>query len=243
MDKNEPLTIDEIHGVALEIMKDVDRFCRDNNIPYSLACGTLLGAVRHKGFIPWDDDVDLFMLREDYDRFISSYKSDKYNLIALGYAKVVDPTTSVKDDSTSFNYGVFVDIFPLDHVPEDMTAQKEHIHKLMSTHNRIYHRQKKDILSIIKSYRHSMQWWVNKLYKIANDPRYTSSPLVAHAVGARKCKVILNQDRFKSLVDIPFEGYKFLGFSDTHSYLVMDFGPDYMTPKRWSHSLEVYKTK
>lgn len=239
--KNEPLTIDEIHGIALEIMKDIDRFCRANNIPYSLACGTLLGAVRHKGFIPWDDDADIFMLREDFDRFISSYHSDKYKLMTMGYAKVVDPSTSVKDDSTSQDYGVFVDIFPLDRVPEEPAAQKERIHKLMSTHNRIYHRQKKDIVSILKSYRHSLQWWLNRLHKIALDPQYLSSPLVAHAVGARRCKVIINRDWFKTLVDMPFEGYDFLGFSDTHSYLVIDFGADYMTPKKWSHRLEVYK--
>ncbi len=105
MDNKTELTIQEKQEIILGILKDIDRFCRDNDIPYSLSSGTLLGAVRHGGFIPWDDDADMFMLREDFDRFVKIYKSDKYHLLfntrsddeffASGYAKVNDPDTYI----------------------------------------------------------------------------------------------------------------------------------------------------
>ena len=66
----------EIQLRLLDILTDVDRFCRSEGLRYSIAYGTLLGAVRHKGFIPWDDDVDILMPRPDFERFIASYGQD-----------------------------------------------------------------------------------------------------------------------------------------------------------------------
>ena len=243
------LTVKDKQKILLDIMKDIDRFCRANHIPYSISSGTLLGAVRHGGFIPWDDDADMFMLREDFDRFVSTYNSDKYHLLyntrkkdeflASGYAKVNDPTTYVDDDSTLTKYGIAVDVFPLDSVPEDPKEQRLYMHKLMSIHNRIYHRQKKDIVSIIKSYRHSLDWWWNKMDSAVHEGRYTASPLVAHVLGTTNYRTVIRKDRFDSLVDTHFEDYDFLAFSDPHSYLAMVYGPDYMTPRQWSHDYKI----
>lgn len=251
MDNNNELTLQEKQSIILEIMKDIDGFCRKNNIPYTLSSGTLLGAVRHGGFIPWDDDADMFMLREDFDRFVATYKSDRFGLLfntrsdkeffASGYAKVNDPTTHIAETLTMANHGVFVDIFPLDNVPDDAEERKRHMHKVMSIHNRIYHRQRRDIISIIKSYRHSLDWWMDKMNATVRGAKYAGSHLVAHIVGSNNYRTVIERDRFKTLADISFEGHKFLGFSDTDSYLTMVYGPDYMTPKKWSHNLKVYR--
>ena len=251
MENKTELTIKEKQEILLGILKDLDRFCRANDIPYSISSGTLLGAVRHGGFIPWDDDADMFMLREDFDRFVKIYRSDRYHLLfntrteeeffASGYAKVNDPTTYRGESLTMTHLGVSVDIFPLDYVPNDPRERKRYMHKIMSIHNRIYHRQRKDLISIIKSYRHSLDWWMNKMNETVHDPAYKGNRLVAHIVGSQNYRTVIDKDRFKTLTDIPFEGYNLRAFKDTHSYLEMVYGPDYMKPKEWSHNTKVYR--
>ena len=113
------------------------------------------------------------------------------------------------------------------------------MHRVMRLHNRIHHRQKKDIISIIKSYRHSLDWWWNRLDATVHAGTYAGSPLVAQAIGTDNYRTVLRRDRFETLTDIPFEGYNFLGFSDPHSYLEMLYGPDYLTPKKWSHNIRI----
>ena len=70
------MTLREVQLFELDILKDVHEFCMANHINYSLAYGTLIGAIRHKGFIPWDDDRDIVMPRPDHDRFCRTYKSE-----------------------------------------------------------------------------------------------------------------------------------------------------------------------
>lgn len=78
------LSLDELREVELDILKTFHNFCEENKIKYYLSNGTLLGAVKYRGFIPWDDDIDVFVPREDYDRLISIFKdSEKYHLFAF----------------------------------------------------------------------------------------------------------------------------------------------------------------
>ena len=118
-----------LHSKLLEMMIDLDAFCNSHNINYVLAGGNALGAVRHKGFIPWDDDFDVQMTRDNYDKFLSSYKSnDKYYLqkdntdYPLQFSKLRANNTAFIEDIPyrrkykAIHQGVFIDIFPVDKV-------------------------------------------------------------------------------------------------------------------------------
>ena len=77
MDNRKPMTLDEQKKVMLNILVEFAKFCDEHNLMYYLDAGTLIGAVRHKGFIPWDDDIDVNMPQKDYDKFIEEYDEEK----------------------------------------------------------------------------------------------------------------------------------------------------------------------
>ena len=120
--------MNELQQVQLNILKEFIRVCEKHHLTYFLVGGTCLGAVRHKGFIPWDDDIDVGLPREDYDKFIElqdefkgtgyfiqTYKTDpKY---IYNYAKLRDSNTTYIENyhkTIQINHGVWVDIFPID---------------------------------------------------------------------------------------------------------------------------------
>ena len=114
----------------LDILLYVDKVCKEHNIRYWLSSGTLLGAVRHGGFIPWDDDLDIEMLREDYDKFIEvfkdnddyalqTYKSDKHYYRT--FAKVRDLHSQISEFELDKHYkyrGIFIDVFSIEYLPK-----------------------------------------------------------------------------------------------------------------------------
>lgn len=120
------LTIEDAKQIELEILDYIDTLCKKHNINYIINYGTLIGAVRHEGFIPWDDDIDLSMPREDYQRFINIFQKEKskYKLLSLetdknyfnNFIKIIDSTTKIIDTRNTKTYesGVFIDIFPMD---------------------------------------------------------------------------------------------------------------------------------
>lgn len=122
----------KVQLLELEIAKELKRICEKNNIKYFIAWGTLLGAVRHGGFIPWDDDMDFGMLREDYERFINVCEKEldpKFFLqtwdtdpnFPFAYAKLRLKGTHFLEkfsEGSRMNNGIFIDIFPMDNVPD-----------------------------------------------------------------------------------------------------------------------------
>lgn len=135
----------DIQMISLDILKDVHSFCVNNNIKYTLQGGTLLGAIRHKGFIPWDDDIDIAMPRQDYERFINTYKSEKgYQVFSrelpasedvfISYARICEMDLTVVDDSAyKWNLrktGVWIDLFPLDGVEDNIVKRKKSCQKI-----------------------------------------------------------------------------------------------------------------
>lgn len=125
------LSLKELQICSLQILKKVHSFCLKNDIKYSLAYGTLLGAVRHKGFIPWDDDIDIMMPRPEYERFCNTFQADGVTLYCyqndpscyLSYARVCDDVNTVSSRNSwrygGGNTGVWIDIFPIDGVEDD----------------------------------------------------------------------------------------------------------------------------
>ncbi len=127
-EKRQPLGLKECQSVSLDILLYFDAFCRDRGLRYALAYGTLLGAVRHGGYIPWDDDIDLFMDRKTYEQMIKTFSDPcgRYRCISfeqdtyyLPYAKIVDTRTEQFPDNTKpwEGLGVGIDVFPLDTFP------------------------------------------------------------------------------------------------------------------------------
>lgn len=130
------IEIDELKRIQLDILKHIDEFCLKNGLTYFISGGTLIGAVRHKGFIPWDDDIDIMMKRDDYDKLIKLYLAkDKscYKLYSFEqdkkfpypYAKMDDSRTVLDEEITdSYKMGVNIDIFPIDTISDDINIQK-----------------------------------------------------------------------------------------------------------------------
>lgn len=131
----ERLTIEDMKAIELEIMDEIDRICRAHGLGYCLAYGSLLGAARHGGFIPWDDDMDVTMMRADYEQFAANFSSwcrvDRFKLLdcrqggsIFPFLKVVDSTTRVQENFTAKGIanGVWVDVFPIDAVPASPQA-------------------------------------------------------------------------------------------------------------------------
>lgn len=133
----------ELQSESLSILKDVHAFCVEHNIMYSVAYGTLLGTIRHKGFIPWDDDVDIIMPREQYNRFCKEFKSDRYifecpenaEAYYLAFGRVYDNIATTSESVVPWhkrNSGVWIDVFPADFVSDDLNDFLSYKEKLQN---------------------------------------------------------------------------------------------------------------
>ena len=130
--------MEEYKSVVLEVLVSIDRICRENGLTYMLMYGTLIGAVRHSGFIPWDDDIDIAMPREDYYKLadIIAKQETGLNFLTIDncpdtiypYGKICDTRTVIKEKNFKqvSGYGAFVDVFPLDYMPDDQAEREKY---------------------------------------------------------------------------------------------------------------------
>ena len=150
--------LNELKKIELDIMKHIHAFCEENDIKYVLCFGTLIGAVRHQGFIPWDDDIDIYMFREDYEKFRRLFPeygqkhklyiaaSDTTPCLPRAMAKVCDARTKLIEPINQYSddIGVFVDIWPLDGTPSSKIGRFFWNKKILFAHRLFYSGIEKD---------------------------------------------------------------------------------------------------
>lgn len=260
------LSLDEIKSVELEILKYVVSICDKHKLKYFLAYGTLIGAIRHKGFIPWDDDVDIVMPREDYNRLLEIMRNEKGQyecLIPLenGYfyefAKVIDTNTSVQEISTiKARCGVWIDIFPMD----GLNRNDKLSYFLLILCNRCR------AAAVNKCFPHRTSgifilaeylfWKVCRLIgfkpflrlslKLSQKYKYDDCDIVGYASSYPAHNKYLKKDWFAESDFAVFENVKFRIPVGYHEYLTTQYG-DYMQlppeNKRVSHHMEAYRIK
>lgn len=261
--------LEELKVLQMDVLQAIDEYCQDNSISYSLACGSMLGAVRHKGYIPWDDDIDIYMLRDDYEKmmhlFPNVYK-DHFCISSLERSKTWDKTFAKAYDNRTLVienndydelFGVNIDIFPIDEVPDDEMEWEKYDAK----RRKLIREYQTLVTPIPFGYTpiEMARWLYYKLPKVINSKKRKT------VLRRRLCEKIdcnckkyrnqgynrvfeccqglfqkhpFNKSIFNSIVYYPFEDRQFQGFENYDEYLRNGFG-DYMKlppeEKRISH--------
>ena len=262
--------IDEAKKLLVEAAKHLDELCEKNGLTMYLAAGSLLGAVRHKGFIPWDDDIDVFMTRPDYDRLVEICRADnngRYKLLAheldknylYTFGKMVDTRTLLieKGGDAGVEMGLFIDIFPLDGLGNDVETAKKHMKKVQKLINL-------NLSFLVKPWRKEVPFLKNaaiaacrvlatvygkerihkKLYESLHSLPYEDSALVGGFCDQTSDSRIWPKEIFFGKERLPFEDTSFYAPSGWDEYLTRFFG-DYMTPpppekQVLTHGYELY---
>lgn len=144
----------KVWAVEIDLLEQFDRCCQQHSFEYFVSGGTLLGAIRHKGFIPWDDDIDVYMERETYLKFIGvaplfftgkyhfqHYSTEKKYYKTHAQLRNSKTTAILKQDAKkgiSYNQGIFIDIFPIDGLPDDSKKKEKFVKKIIKNQNIIY---------------------------------------------------------------------------------------------------------
>jgi len=242
-------SIDEVKDIQLNILLTIHKFCEQNHIKYSLACGTLLGAIRHKGFIPWDNDIDIMLLRKDYEKLMSSYPDifENISLISLerdyrwnrAYARAYDTRTiEIEDSKGNINgIGIGIDVYPIDYVPEDLEKWNSYnrrrlwlqkiyaIKKLRWRKGRKLYKNMFMMLCQLLLQPFSQIFIAKKIDQMAQ--LYYDKPskyVFENCQGISKGRKRFLSSDFDNYVEVEFEGYKVKSVANYDEYLRQDFG-------------------
>ena len=232
------MTLEEIKKIDVEILDVIAKFCDERKINYWIDCGTLLGAIRHKGFIPWDDDVDIGMLRPDYDRFMNEFNGydPRYEFCCfenksewpLAFGKVLNRAGAGQ-----------VDVFFYDNAPDDdkalrkMFRRRNFLHKLNSLRRkRIFNPVNGNIFRRMLGHAARFMlrlfpryYFVKKLIK--NSKRYVSEDTKRVGNFSAWDFAYCSKDVFDSFIDVEFEGKKYKAPAGYDKWLRAFYG-DYM---------------
>lgn len=250
-------TLRKCQLLQLETANEIKRICQKHEIPYSLIAGTLLGAVRHKGFIPWDDDLDVGMLRADYDRFLQvapTELGDKYFLqtwdtdprFGLPIAKVrLNNTEYVEKNSQNvpIHSGIYVDVFPFDNLADDLKKRKKqktmcryYFHLLLNKAGYDYVEKSNKKKYMIAKLFGFLSFFTSyeKLHKqylkwMTKYNGVQTDKIITFGGASSPEKETLSAEWMQKLQQLSFEDTEFSAFAQWDAYLTHFYG-DYMTP-------------
>ena len=242
--------IDKLHSKILRTLQAVDAVCNAHGLRYYIWAGTMLGAVRHKGFIPWDDDLDIAMPRKDYDTLISHTKKwlpEPYEFVCaetddaypLPFGKIQDAsTTLIERMHLRYLGGVYIDVFPIDGTPDNLFVRKLHFAR--------YEYYKRVLYLLFRDpykHGHGPSSWVPLLCRRIYTPRgvqrkiralltrydYDTSRLVADYDDGSKGA--MRKEILGTPAPYAFEGITAKGVADAHTYLSNKYGDYMVIPK------------
>jgi len=244
------LSNSELREVQLQIMDSIDEYCVQNAIRYSLADGSLLGAIRHKGFIPWDDDVDVIMPRPDYERFIAGYNGFNPNYLAENYrrnhdfpvtfTKVMDTRTTLMQKNNKITcFGVFVDVFAVDGQPDDYQEFEKYCKEYEKAREDFHKKAplyKYTTSPIVKLKTHlrapfypSMEESAAKIDALLAKYPFGSTSYAGAIIGGSGLHTHIPVGVYDEYARRPFENRSYFCVKDYDTYLKVMYG-DYMTP-------------
>lgn len=253
------LTMAEVQKKAVDILVYIDKICRENNLKYTIFYGSLIGVERHQGFIPWDDDIDIVMPRPDYEELLLILKNDtNYKLLSFEtrenfrypFAKVIDPKTVAKTkqffSGEEPDLGVFVDIFPIDGIPDSATERQalretteNYRLNLMDTLGLAYARSfdfLKAIVKLVVRYPHHKKllkigdnvYWQKKYQEAAKKIRFGDTDTCGYLEWIHIDWGVFPTQWFTEYEDVEFEGHKVMAIKNRGDFLTLRYG-DYMT--------------
>ncbi|MBR0139217.1 MAG: LicD family protein [Firmicutes bacterium] len=258
------LSLEDYRKTITGVLVKIDEICRGNGIKYFLFAGTLLGAVRHRGFIPWDDDIDICLLREDYDRLAALIQGSDCGLnfirieenkdTVYPYGKICDTSTILMEDNLRLvrGYGAFVDVFPFDFVPDSAEEREKLRKKQLLRWKLIQHSSRLRVIRTDDRKRNLMRYGAfvlghmydtRKLVERMNDECKALNENRTNTVGLVWDKSYPLEEYLETS-EVEFEGHRFLAPKDPDIDLTIKFG-DYMTlpPEKGrvlKHSLKCY---
>ncbi|MCH5162010.1 MAG: LicD family protein [Clostridiales bacterium] len=243
--------LEAMHAKQLEMFKWLHEFCTENNIKYYAIAGTLLGAVRHGGFIPWDDDIDVSMPRPDYDKFVALMKGKTGRFIAETaadgnkefthkFCRLIDTTTTIVYQAKGpIKRGLSLDVFPFDGIgnteKESMKYYKKMKNKVhvMSAKTRAFRKGRKfyqnAAIVIAKILPYNWRKMLMKLHKKLAQKSYYDCEYVCNFFGVWREKEIMKREWLGEPKLYKFEDMEVWGPQDADSCLKQLYG-DYMTP-------------
>ena len=245
------ITLNEKKQIMLDMLSELSEFCDLHHITYFLTGGTLLGAIRHNGYIPWDDDIDICLLRRDYETLLSSFKSTSGNVSILdisntkGYiwpaAKAIDKRTVLVENKYKLDaIGVYIDIFPMDNLPGDYKSAKKYAlkvkrikDKLTLKHLRIEKKRAflKNVLVVLGKclYLIPDQYLIHRIENLSKRFQDENTEYICNLSGAWGEREITKAEYFSSSKKHIFENKEFCIPDGYDGYLKGVYG-DYMTP-------------